>query len=198
MTRLVKKGTPETSRAVTRPERRNRLAPGGRTVRHAAGGPASAGTRVDPAACGACAEPVADCIAGEQRGPLACVTGQHRRFARERRRFALDARGSLASKRAGAVEPSGPQLCLARHAAQRRGVDAARPWPAIDWQEQKQKLLLVLFCTPYGGFAFCGKDRRERPAVAGGARGWRGDQSALRRDHSKLKVLPSSVSTRLA
>jgi hypothetical protein len=41
------------------------------------------------------------------------------------------------------------------------------------------------------------QDKTKRPAVAGGA-GLSGDQSQARRDHSRLKLLPSSVSTRLA
>ena len=54
-----------------------------------------------------------------------------RAYLTQRWRVARDAGQRLASKRSGTAQPSGPQP-PERHGAARRGVDAARPWPAVE------------------------------------------------------------------
>ena len=61
------------------------------------------------------------------------------------------ARGqSLASELPGSAQPSGPQPRVSRHTAKRRGVDAARPWPAVEWKDQQRGFLLAFSSRRHG------------------------------------------------
>src|SRR5271166_6650844 len=101
-------------------------------------------------------------------------------------------RSLVNSETAGLRDGSAPQPRL--RGTPWRGVDAARPRPAVDWKEQQRGFLLA-FVSPRAK-AGMGPGLK-RPAVAGEAP-LPGVQSPLRRDHSRSKVLSLSVSTRLA